>query len=208
MKNTNEKDDFMKKKMSIIFYSLFFIASIIMETYCLLQLRDDLISLGGMSLVVLISAYLLIDSILGEITKEKLSVNNNNFIIDRIEKKLEDMENIQKAIYVSTKKSYSLLEERLADMENNIEDKLSCILKEQKTFNDTIIKYASNNDNLLAVIERLLEGKNISNETNQSSNKNNSEDKNAKLASLDIDISDPNKKLSPDEIAVLFNKLG
>lgn len=56
-----------KKTLNITFYSLFFLASLLGEAYCLVNLKDDIFSMLGIGIIVLIAGYLLIDCILYEL---------------------------------------------------------------------------------------------------------------------------------------------
>ncbi|BCN33011.1 hypothetical protein [Anaeromicropila herbilytica] len=193
----------MKHKFSFIGFSLFFLLSIMMEAYCLLETRNDLISIIGMGVVVLISAYLVLDVGITQLDGLRKNEANDSCNYESLNKKLEEMENIQKAIYVSTKKSYNLIDDKLFV--------ITKLLEEQKTLNDTIIMYGSKYNEILENIQSsVLKNNEVSkresgNDNIKENNENQSVDE--KLAALDIDMSDPNKKLSPDEIALLFNQL-
>lgn len=202
----------MKRKINLIGFSLFFLLSIMIEMYCLLELRDDLITIVGMGIVVIISAFLLLDVIINETDKKNNNSKSENYDTSNLEKKLDELENIQKAIYVSTKKSYNLLDMKFSTLENDIEIHISRILEEQKILNDTIIKYSSKRNDILEDMQvslaKIGDTDNIKSKNDHIDNQQNSENFDEKLSALDIDVTDPNKSLSPDEIAMLFEKLG
>lgn len=87
----------MKKQRGIIYYGIFFLVALLGELYCLLEYREDVINIVGVGIVLLIAAYLWLDSIMG-------------FYLNRVkemEDRLERMEKIQKAIYITNKKIMS-----------------------------------------------------------------------------------------------------
>lgn len=109
----------MKKRSGLQFYILFFIACIIMETYCFLELRDDLITIVAMSIVVLISAYLVLDGIRARLREIRVTLEKNRLSIENLEKKLEYIEKLEKANYIYHKKNYDSLKNMTTNSENN-----------------------------------------------------------------------------------------
>lgn len=68
LRRVRMKEKVLKKKtLNITFYSLFFLASLLGEAYCLVNLKDDIFSMLGIGIIVLIAGYLLIDCILYEL---------------------------------------------------------------------------------------------------------------------------------------------
>lgn len=114
----------MKKKNNIILYGLFFLASILVETHCLLQFGNDLIVIAGVGLVVLIAAYLFMDGLLSTYAavkeeKEQKLDEHLQTISTAIEEKLRELETLQKAIYVVTKNNTSVIGTGFKDEESS-----------------------------------------------------------------------------------------
>jgi hypothetical protein len=84
----------MKKGNSFIYFGMFFITAFIGEIYCLLEFRDDVINIVGVGIVLMIASYLWLDSIRSIFIKE----------MEQIDDKVKNVEKLQKAIYVLTKR--------------------------------------------------------------------------------------------------------
>lgn len=118
----------MKKiKLGLPFYIVFFVFSLLIEIYCYLEWRDDLISVIGTSVVFLIALYLLIDSVGAEIKKAKSEYYNI------IKEQYSDI------THLVDKKVDSAKEEILRRQKNSVE----ILIKAQKSFTEAIIKNES-----------------------------------------------------------------
>ena len=84
----------MKRGNSFIYFGMFFVAAFIGEIYCLLVFRDDVVNIIGVGIVLMIASYLWLDSIRSIFLKE----------IEQIDDKVKNVEKLQKAIYVLTKR--------------------------------------------------------------------------------------------------------
>lgn len=70
-------------------------AALLGEAYCLAALSEDLISMLGIGLVVLIAGYLLLDSIRFEVEKYFIRVEEEN------ERKREETTKLQKGLFMA-----------------------------------------------------------------------------------------------------------
>ena len=100
----------MLRKIANIFFTLFFIASIIFESYCILECGDSVIIVVCGGLVVVIAAFLFIDVLVSVYTRER------DYILEKqaeqqketamiIGKELQEVLKYQKALYAVTKKN-------------------------------------------------------------------------------------------------------
>jgi hypothetical protein len=116
----------MKKRLNIMFFSICFLAALLAETYCIQVMEGDLFSVVGIGIVVLISGYLLMDSIRSKLAN---SSENVKYYVDRIyseeaEKSTErytEQVNIQKATYTATKKNTAMLSEQFEEVVSRLE---------------------------------------------------------------------------------------
>jgi hypothetical protein len=116
----------MKKRLNIIFFSICFLAAIIAEAYCLTILEGDLFSVIGISLVVLITGYLLLDSIGSKLiqSKDNLKFYLDHAYRDETEKwseRYEEMINLQKASYTAGKKNSAIISEGFDSINKRLE---------------------------------------------------------------------------------------
>lgn len=122
-----------KKGNQLGLYSVFFIASVLTELYCLLQFRDDYIVVIGIGAVVLIATYLLMDSFCSEYglngkgrTKDKeeqedaIEELRNKKGLKQLLERVEEIGKIQKALYVSNKKIEESLTKEIQQLSNNM----------------------------------------------------------------------------------------
>jgi hypothetical protein len=111
----------MKKRFNIIFFSICFLAALIAEAYCILVLDGDLFSVIGIGAVVLITVYLLMDSIRSKLVQ---SSDNIKSYVDRVyseeaekwSERYTELLNIQKATYTATKKNTALISEQFEEI--------------------------------------------------------------------------------------------
>lgn len=116
----------MKKKLNILFFSLCFLAALLLEAYFIQTAEEDWFSLAAVGVVVLITGYLLMDSIRCQITK---SLDNTKFFFDHLYKeetgkwneRYIEFSNLQKATYTATKKTSVMLTEQFEQILNRIE---------------------------------------------------------------------------------------
>lgn len=111
----------MKKRINIIFFSICFIAALIAEAYCILVLDGDLFSVVGIGAVVLITSYLLLDSIQSKLVQSR---DNARRYLDLIyseesqkwNERYTELLNMHKATYTATKKSSAMLSEQFQEV--------------------------------------------------------------------------------------------
>lgn len=113
-----------KKSLGLSFYIMFFTFALLVEVYCYLEWRKDIISIIGTSIVFFIALYLLIDSVKNEVNKRKEEYYQN---IDEQYNKLNTLvdERVNEA-----------KEELLHRQKNSVE----VLLKAQRNFTEAIIK--------------------------------------------------------------------
>lgn len=107
----------MKRKLNIVFFSICFLASLLAEAYCFQVLRGDLFSIVGIGFVVLITGYLLLDTIR---SKMQRSVKDAKFYFDRMYReetekwtgRYTEIANLQKATYTAAKKNTATISEQ------------------------------------------------------------------------------------------------
>lgn len=99
---------FMKKDKSVIYFGLFFTASILAEVYCIIEK----INIIGVSVIVLIAAGLFMDSLRNEKDKAEERMEAS------VQTKLEEIEKIQKALYVQAERNAKAVRECLINLRN------------------------------------------------------------------------------------------
>lgn len=116
----------MKKKMNSIFFGSCFIAAVLLEVFCILILDGDGFSVAALGIVILITGYLLMDSLRSSVMKGSESAR---FYIDHVmgeqmetwNEKYKELMNLQKAIYTATKKNTAYLTEQLEALQTKLE---------------------------------------------------------------------------------------
>ncbi len=111
----------MNQRLNSMFFGICFLAALLSEAYCLLNLKGDLFSTIGIGIVVLITGFLLMDSVKSRIKK---SMQDTKQYADQIlDKKIEKWEehykelfNLQKATYMAAKKNTILLSDQIKDI--------------------------------------------------------------------------------------------
>lgn len=111
----------MKKRLNIVFFSICFLAALLAEAYCIHILDGDLLSVGGIGIVVLISGYLLLDSIREQWVKSR---EKAKFVLEKIHQeetekwneRYNELSNLQKATYTATKKNTAMLQEKFDEI--------------------------------------------------------------------------------------------
>ncbi|BBF44593.1 hypothetical protein lbkm_3307 [Lachnospiraceae bacterium KM106-2] len=93
----------MRKKIKIIFYSLFFMTAAIFEVYTLLELRQDMVSLLCSSMVMLIASYLFLDMII-DCYREQRRLFIEMAEHKELHKDLQELIKYEKALLVINKK--------------------------------------------------------------------------------------------------------
>ncbi|HWT73157.1 MAG TPA: hypothetical protein VN258_00315 [Mobilitalea sp.] len=115
----------MKKWMNTLFLGSSFIAAILIEAYSISILGNLLIA-AGLGVIVLITGYLLMDSIRNQIQQGSEAAK---FYIDRImgeesdkwNERYSELLNLQKANYTATKKNSAILEKKFEEVLLKIE---------------------------------------------------------------------------------------
>lgn len=111
----------MKKRLNTIFFGICFLVAFILEIYFIQVLKGDLFSTVGLGCVLLITGYLLMDSI-----REQLKENKDKakFYIDQIignesekwSERYTELMNIEKASYTAVKKSTALMQQQYEEL--------------------------------------------------------------------------------------------
>lgn len=185
----------MKRKLTIILFGASFLIAILGEAYLLNMPEPDTFSIIGIGIVVLLTGYLLFDSIW-----ELISSGGKNIKHIWEERKLQDLEkenarytellNVQKATYAALKKSNLKMQEELLDLANRISALENAYYKGIKTIiqeqNKALNKYSKEHT------KELLEAIN-----NITSNIANKEEEEAELEIIPL-YDDPNAALTPD----------
>lgn len=134
----------MKKRLNTVFFSLCFLAALIAEAYCIIALEGELISVIGIGIVVLITGYLLLDTIRGQWkqSSEKVKFYLEQVYREESEKwneRYSELLNLEKASYAAAKKrdlrmdeKYEELLLRLNTLENNTTAAMNKITELQK----------------------------------------------------------------------------
>lgn len=116
----------MKKLNTPQFFTLCFLAALLAEAYCFTALEGDPVSVVGIGVVVLITAYLLLDSIIGMASQSRDKAKAYVETIYQEEAKqwkerFTELVNIQKATYAAFKKNSALMEERIQELHSRLE---------------------------------------------------------------------------------------
>jgi len=110
----------MKKKLNMVFFSICFLTALLAEAYCIQVLDGDLFSAIGIGFVVLITGYLLLDTIRSNLEQK---TKDMKFYFDRMYREETDkwniryneVVNLQKATYTATKKNTAILSEQFEE---------------------------------------------------------------------------------------------
>ncbi len=116
----------MKKRLSIVFFSLCFLGSIIAEAYFIQEGAGNLFSIVALGAVVLITGYLLLDSIRSKLSERSKEIRNyiDQMYIEetgRWNERFTEVQNLQKATYTATKKNTATLSNKLDELVNRID---------------------------------------------------------------------------------------
>lgn len=120
----------MKKDKSVIYFGLFFTASILAEVYCIIEK----INIIGVSVIVLIAAGLFMDSLRNEKDKAEERMEAS------VQTKLEEIEKIQKALYVQAERNAKAVRECLINLRNTENQTAQKIIDNQLKTAKLIIK--------------------------------------------------------------------
>ena len=109
------------------FFCLCFIAAFMAEVYCFTVLEGDPISVIGIGLVVLITGYLLLDSLAGSLSqgRDKMKADMEAMYREESEnwkERYTELMNIQKATYAALKKTTARMEEQIKELQGKLED--------------------------------------------------------------------------------------
>ena len=116
----------MTKRMNIGFFSICFLAALLAQAYCIHILEGDFISVMGIGTVVLITGYLLVDSIRSkwlescEKFKETFEIKYKEET-EKINDKYQELLNIQKATYTAIKKNDLMIKEQFDEVISRID---------------------------------------------------------------------------------------
>lgn len=123
----------MAKKINIVFFGLCFITALILEIYCIHILNGDLFTTIGIGSVVLITGYLLLDTIRSQWNDSINSLKSDLETMqqdenERLATNLSQLFDLQKATYAATKKNTKFLQEEI----KTIQDRLDSYEEEQQ----------------------------------------------------------------------------
>ncbi len=203
----------MKKDKSVILFGLSFIIALLGEVYLLNMNHIDNFSVVGIGIVVILTAYLWMDSIM-DLISSKNQVNDNEK-----DSSYTELLNIQKATYAALKKSNQKMEEEIDQIK---EAQQKALDGQIKALNISVNYNKENTKELIKAIKEECKGINYEEELmaifahleNYNQEKAEKEEKAEKdekeEAELEITplYDDPNAALSVDEIAKLFNSYG
>ena len=243
-----------RRKTNLILCSLILIASLLAEIYCFLEFRKDILTILGTSVIVLVAAFITLDSFLsifGMDEKEGNDMKSDGF--RNIQKYLEEMEKVQKATFVMAKKNalrdQEIIKKIIAQMEQQREvmvktgkliakydrenslrlEALLHKIAERPDFDDTGVllslgtinqsleKLSSDFEKLAKSLEtiRMTEPISLAKEVSIGSEPIMEEElieepipEPEPEKAPEIDTSDPNKMMSPDDIAALLASMG
>ena len=228
----------MKKRLNSVFFGVCFLAALSAQAYTFIYAKGDLINSVGFGIVTLITGYLLFSEIRNDILQEQIGYYADRMMLQElIEWKAEfhELTNIQKASYTATKKNTEvLLQElkqitsRLETLENSNSSALYLVAElqrrgldgQKKALNLEVHYGKENTKELLTALQTLehkidvdgkfnqiltlLEDGSIS-RTEAADVLNAEEKKDKKVTPI---YEDPNKALSAQEIASLFESFG
>ena len=123
----------MKKGNGVIYFALLFVASVLAELYCMIQFRNDYITVIGVGVIVLIAAYLVMDGIKGlwsNYVNERDDMQRaiQNEALEQLDERVQHSEKYMKALYVVVKKLLPAMEEeqnQIAELKGQLVSELS-----------------------------------------------------------------------------------
>ncbi len=114
------------KRLGTTFFCLFFLGAVVTEAYFIQRGNGDYISVIGIGVVLMISGYLLLDSIRSKLAEQGKSIRNYldgmyREEIRRRDEQLTELIHIQKAAYGLTKKNMTAITAQLEEMQKRVE---------------------------------------------------------------------------------------
>lgn len=140
-----------KSKNMVIGCCLFFLAVLMGEGYCLLNMKGDYVTAIGVGIVVLIAAYLFIDTLLGYIEKGKADKQEDEIRQPSGPQQDSETEKLQKAVYMIQKRGFEMLEEELENLQDGSRDGMERITGEISNLLKMGIKYDRENTKQIIV---------------------------------------------------------
>lgn len=205
----------MKRKKSVILFGLSFLIALLGEIYLLNMIKIDILSVVGIGIVVILTGYLWMDSLLDFLSNNE---QKNNILLDENQKVNDEKENsrhiellnLLKATYTALKKSDIKLQEEIDEIKQ-IQQK--AMDGQRKALNISVNYSREHTKELIKAIKSECEGINyeeqllaiISLLDNNGETTETSKDKGMEVKPL---YDDPNKVLTTDEISELFNNYG
>ena len=124
-------------KTNLILCSLILLAAGLAEIYCFLEFRKDILTILGTSIIVLLAAFMTLDSFLSMFYDgEGGSAKSDEFRV--IQRHLAEIEKVQKATFVILKKNAVKEQELMRKVTMQLEQQREIIVKTGKL----IAKYA------------------------------------------------------------------
>jgi hypothetical protein len=116
----------MKKRKNTIFLSICFLATLLAEAYCIKNLSGNIFTILGIGGVVLITGYLLLESIRTTWLKNS---ENAKLYFDKLyqeetskwNERYTEFDNLQKATYTAIKKNTAMLQEQLGNLNSRLD---------------------------------------------------------------------------------------
>ena len=144
----------MRKKINIIFLSLCFIAAIVAEIYFIRMEGNNVFSVAGTGIVILITGYLLLDSIRN---KMKQITKGIQFYLDqyfqetksRQDERYTEVSSLWKATYTATKKNSAMLSEQYEELFRKMDRLEENTAKELQNITSLLIKSLEGQKNSL-----------------------------------------------------------
>ncbi|MFA9463461.1 MAG: hypothetical protein ACERKN_04140 [Velocimicrobium sp.] len=121
----------MKKDNNILYFGMFFVASVLAEIYCIIEK----INIIGVSIVIIIATYLLLDAIQNEKMKNKEELERY------FGERMNELEKVQKALYVQNRKSSEYMEQQLDEIKQDRKTIFDSIIDSQTKTAKIIVKY-------------------------------------------------------------------
>lgn len=127
----------MKRRTYSIFFGTCFMAAMLVEVYCLVRLNSNLYTMLGVGLLVLVTGYQFMDSVISSILQNSRIIKNNidGIVSEELNKwndRYIEILNIQKAMYAATKKNTARFNELAGELISRIETLENSNTKEWK----------------------------------------------------------------------------
>jgi len=202
--------------INTIFFGICFITALLLEVFCIYKYEGDLFTSIGIGIVVLITAYLLFDSIRSNWKDYYAKIYSeiqlhNKEIEEKLDDVLSQLLRIQKATYVATKKNSQLLQEKLFDASKDINNQAhdyqgDILLMLQEESNKLQLQQEELLNMIFQLEKKIVSGMTDTAESTQPLSETKKSE--SKIPDITPLYDDPNKNLTPEEISTLFATYG